>query len=240
MHGMALRPLEATRKVYIIRGAEDLAEEGANALLKTLEEPPPAVTILLTAPDPSALLPTILSRCQVVGLHPVSATDIAEHLVSERGVDTVRAREIARASGGRPGWAILAAEDGALADARDEQAEQLIALLVASRLERISAADALAERWSGHSDEVRQALQTWSELWHDILLAQAGLADRIENIRLETQILSAANGLSEADVQRGLASTLELGDALERNAHPRLALEAYTLFLPRLSRAFDA
>ena len=68
MHGMALRPLEAERKVYIIRGAEDLADEGANALLKTLEEPPPAVTIILTAPDAHQLLPTIVSRCQLLAL----------------------------------------------------------------------------------------------------------------------------------------------------------------------------
>ena len=158
--------------------------------------------------------------------------------MSERGIEAVRANEIARASGGRPGWAILAAEDGALAEARDAQAEQLLSLIGSSRLERISAADALAERWSGHPDDVRNALQTWSEIWHDVLLAQSGLADRIGSITLGTEILAAAHGLSEAEVQRGLASTLELGDALERNAHPRLALEAYTLFLPRLSRSF--
>jgi DNA polymerase-3 subunit delta' len=233
---MALRPLEAARKVYIIRGAEDLAEEGANALLKTLEEPPPAVSLILTAPDPAALLPTIVSRCQLLRLHPVAAREIADHLISALAVDAGRAEQIAAASGGRPGWAVLAAQDEALAEGRDERATELLRLLDASRLERISVGDALAERWTGHADEVRDALETWTEVWHDVLMAQSGLEDRIRNLSLADEIRSVAVHLSDAAVRRALAATLEAADALDRNAHPRLALEAYTLFLPRLSR----
>lgn len=233
---MSLRPLEADRKVYIIRDAEDLAEEGANALLKTLEEPPPAVSIILTAPDAAALLPTIVSRCQVLSLRPVAAGDIAQHLASVYAVEPERAEAIAAASNGRPGWAVLAAQDATLAEGRDERAGELLELLSASRLERISAADALAERWSGYADEVREALETWSEVWHDVLMAQAGLGERIRNVPRAGEIRSAADRFSGADVQRALAATLEVADALERNAHPRLALEAYTLFLPRSSR----
>lgn len=233
---MSLRPLEADRKVYIIRGAEDLAEEGANALLKTLEEPPPAVSIILTAPDASALLPTIVSRCQVLSLHPVAAHDIADHLASVYAVERERAEAIAAASNGCPGWAVLAAQDASLAEERDERAGELLDLLSASRLERMSAADALAERWSGHADEVREALQTWSEVWHDVLMAQAGLDERIRNPSWTGEIQSVAHRVSAAEVQRALAATLEVADALERNAHPRLALEAYTLFLPRSTR----
>ena len=237
---MALRPLEAARKVYIIRGAEDLAEEGANALLKTIEEPPPAVTIILTAPDPAALLPTIVSRCQLLSLHPVPASDIAGHLVDAYGVEAARATEIALASGGRPGWAVLAVQDPTLADVGEERAKQLLGLLTASRLERITAADALGERWSGHADDVRDTLQTWSDVWHDVLMVRSGLGERVRNPRMASQIASAARQLSDADVQTALGATLDVADVLERNAHPRLALETYTLFLPRLPRHVDA
>jgi DNA polymerase-3 subunit delta' len=233
---MALRPLEAARKVYIIRGAEDLAEEGANALLKTLEEPPPAVTLILTAPDPSALLPTIVSRCQLLGLHPASIREVTKHLVDVLGVESNRAESIALASGGRPGWAVLASENDELVATREERAAQLIGLLSASRLERISAADGLAERWTGHADEVRDTLETWRDVWHDLLMAKSGVAGRTRNAGLGGDIAHAASRLGEADVQRALAATLEVGDFLDQNAHPRLALEAYALFLPRLSR----
>ena len=239
MHGMSLRPLEADRKIYIIRGAEDLAEEGANALLKTLEEPPPAVSIILTAPDASALLPTIVSRCQVLSLHPVPAREIADHLASVYAVERERAEAIAAVSNGRPGWAVLAAKDASLAEACDERAGELLSLLGASRLERMRAADALAERWSGHADEVRDALEIWREVLHDVLMAQTGLEGRIRNVSRTREIQSVADRVSGADVQRALAATLEVADALERNAHPRLALEAYTLFLPRPTRLAD-
>jgi DNA polymerase-3 subunit delta' len=81
LRGIALRPLEAARKIFIVRGGDDLAEEGANALLKTLEEPPPAVTMIVTAPDAAAVLPTIVSRCQRIALHPVAVAEIADFLV---------------------------------------------------------------------------------------------------------------------------------------------------------------
>jgi DNA polymerase-3 subunit delta' len=60
---LALAPLEAPGRVAIVEGADLLGEEAANALLKTLEEPPPGTTLLLTTSRPEAVLPTIRSRC---------------------------------------------------------------------------------------------------------------------------------------------------------------------------------
>src|SRR5207237_86932 len=162
------------------------------------------VTIILTAPDPAALLPTIVSRCQVVSLHPVAADDITDHLVSAFGIEDQRASEIASASRGCPGWAVLAAQDLSIAEIRDQRAEQLLSLLTASRLERISAADAIGERWSGHADEVRETLLTWSDVWHDVLLMQSGLGTRIHNSRLADEITTVAARLPERDVQMAL------------------------------------
>lgn len=61
----ALSPLAGTRKCFIIRQAERMSDEGANTLLKLLEEPEPDTTLILLASAPDALLPTILSRCQL-------------------------------------------------------------------------------------------------------------------------------------------------------------------------------
>ena len=234
MQGIALRPLEATRKVYVVRGAEDLAEEGANALLKTLEEPPPAVTIILTAPDPAGLLPTVVSRCQRIALHPVPPSEIAAHLVGRYEIDDDRADAIARASGGRPGWAILAAQHPGLMDERQTHARQLLDLLGADRLQRLQAADSLADRWTAHQDEVRGVLEAWTDVWRDALFVQEGVDDRVRSSELLPELRHTVSQLSAAGVQHALAFTLETADSLERNAHPRLALEAYTLLLPRL------
>jgi DNA polymerase-3 subunit delta' len=233
LRGIALRPLEAERKIYVIRGADDLAEEGANALLKTIEEPPPSVTIILTAPEAAAVLPTIVSRCQVVRLRPVAHGEIAAYLTSRFAVAPDRADAIARASRGRPGWAIRAAQDPELIDDRVSRARDLLAMLGAGRLERIARADALAERWSGHADEVRDALDAWMDLWRDVLLIQHGTDDRIANVGLAAEVHDLARALAPERVRQALAATFATAHALERNAHVRLALETYALRLPR-------
>jgi DNA polymerase III subunit delta' len=234
VHGIALRPLEAERKVYVVRGAEDLAEEGANALLKTIEEPPPAVTIILTAPEPAAVLPTIVSRCQVVRLRPAARGEICAYLEARFSLAPDRADVIARASKGRPGWAVLAAEDPALVDERETRARELLAMLRGTRLDRLERADALAERWGKDADEVRDALDAWMELWRDLLLSQHGAAERIAFVGLAADIAELASALQPETVRHALAATLALATALDRNAHARLALETYGLRLPHV------
>jgi DNA polymerase-3 subunit delta' len=234
LHGIALRPVEAPCKVYIVRNADDLAEEGANALLKTIEEPPPLVTLLLTAPDPASVLPTIVSRCQVIRLRPVASDEISSHLMQTGGVDAARAAVLARASRGQPGWAILAAANADLLGERTQRAADLLRLLRGNRLDRIQYADGLAERWSGAAREVREALSVWMDVWRDALLIQHGLNDRIRHVDNAEEIVRLAGELSAESVQSALESALLTADALERNANPRLALETYLLLLPRL------
>jgi DNA polymerase-3 subunit delta' len=234
MHGMALKPMEAERKVYILRGAEDLAEEGANALLKTIEEPPPAVTLVLTAPSSTALLPTIVSRCQVAPLRPVSAEEIAAYLREALGVEGARAEAIARASKGRPGWAILAAKNADLYQERGRHGSDLLGLLKAHRLDRIRYADALADRWAGHPEDVREVLEAWMDLWRESLLHLEGVSGSSFDPDLAAKITAAADSLAGEAVRRALQATLDTAEGLERNANARLALEAYALLLPRL------
>lgn len=79
------RPLESSRKVYILEGAEDLSPEAANSLLKILESPPEYVIFLLLARS-ARVLPTILSRCQVLRLKPLSLAQTRE-MFQSRGLD---------------------------------------------------------------------------------------------------------------------------------------------------------
>lgn len=234
MHGIALKPMEAERKVYIVRGAEELAEEGANALLKTIEEPPPAVTLILTAPSSATLLPTVVSRCQVAPLRPVPAGEVAAYLTEALGVEAERAEAIARASKGRPGWAILAAQDADLLEDRRRRSWDLLRLLRSSRLDRMHSADALADRWAGHPEDVRETLEAWMDLWREALLYKEGAVGAMYEPDMSAQIAAAADSLDLDAVRHALEATLDTAEALERNANPRLALETYALLLPRL------
>jgi DNA polymerase III subunit delta' len=96
---VALRPFEASKRVFVIADAERMNEESQNALLKTLEEPSPYAHFVLVSSAPGRLLPTIPSRCRPVRFGPVPAERIAELLV-EDGADPSLADACARLSGG--------------------------------------------------------------------------------------------------------------------------------------------
>jgi DNA polymerase III delta' subunit len=96
---LRLQPYQGRYKVAIVADAHRLTPEAANAFLKTLEEPPPASLILLLTSNRTALLPTILSRCQPIRFEPYGEEELAALLV-ERGEKPERAAELARAADG--------------------------------------------------------------------------------------------------------------------------------------------
>ena len=90
-------PFEATHRVFVLERADTMNDEAANALLKTLEEPPSYVVLLLLTDNPSQVMPTISSRCQAVRFDPLPAAKLAERLQS-RGIDPASAAACARLS----------------------------------------------------------------------------------------------------------------------------------------------
>ena len=100
-HDIALKPFMGGRRVAIIDDADYLNEEGANSLLKTLEEPPPRSVLILIGTSPDRQLPTIRSRAQTIRFGRLSEDAIATMLV-EQGIaeDEAQARRLAATSGG--------------------------------------------------------------------------------------------------------------------------------------------
>ena len=100
-HDLSLKPLMGGRKIAIIDDADYLNQEGANCLLKTLEEPPPGSVLILIATSASRQLPTIRSRCQIIRFEAL-APEVVARLLREQGVarDEQHAEEIAAASEG--------------------------------------------------------------------------------------------------------------------------------------------
>jgi DNA polymerase-3 subunit delta' len=85
------RPFEADKRVFVIEAAEQMRDESQNALLKTLEEPPAYVHLILLTSEPSALLETIASRCQPVDFAPLPAEAVEAALGSEAPPDELAA-----------------------------------------------------------------------------------------------------------------------------------------------------
>ena len=82
-HELAMRPMTSHRRIAIIDDAQTMNAESANALLKTLEEPPPGSILFLLTPSVDAILPTIRSRCQPVTFNPLSEDDVTALLIEQ-------------------------------------------------------------------------------------------------------------------------------------------------------------
>lgn len=134
---LALLPVEGGARVAIIEGAHRMNEDAQAALLKTLEEPPDAVTIVLCADAEEPLLPTIRSRTARLRLGPVGVRDIETILAEHGTAEAPLAARLARISGGRPGLALAWASQPDALRARDELARTLLDLLATRAGERL-------------------------------------------------------------------------------------------------------
>lgn len=225
---LALRPYQAARRVVVMTQADALNEAAENALLKTLEEPPPYALLILTAEDTEHLLPTTVSRCQQVQLALVPAPQVADALI-ERGVEASEAQRLARLSGGRIGWAITAARDPALLQRRTAALDHVPRALAASRAERLTIAEELAKR----PDALPDLLAHWQAWWRDALLTQAGCDPWVLSVDQSPALRQAASRHTTADLAAALRATRQAADELERNANPRLSLEVLLLSWPQ-------
>jgi DNA polymerase-3 subunit delta' len=140
---LALLPMEGRCRVAVVEAAHRLNPDAQNALLKTLEEPPPEAVIVLCADDETLLLDTLRSRCTRLRLGPVDERVSAAMLVERGLADAPRAAHIARAAAGRPGIAVaLAASPDALL-VRGRLARTLLDLTKAPRQARLAAVSEL-------------------------------------------------------------------------------------------------
>src|SRR5436190_17885577 len=99
------RPFEGAARVFIVEDADYMNDQAANALLKTLEEPPATTHLILTTTNPTALLATIRSRCQVIRFAPIAAEQIEQFLVEQKAMPASDAVLLARTSQGSIGRA---------------------------------------------------------------------------------------------------------------------------------------
>jgi DNA polymerase III delta' subunit len=136
---LALRPLEGGARVAVIEGADRMNDDAQGALLKTLEEPPAGVTLILTADEETRLAPTIRSRCARIRLGPVGARDV-ETVLADHGItDPALAARLARLVGGRPGAALAYARAPDALRIRGELARVILDMTMTGPADRLAA-----------------------------------------------------------------------------------------------------
>ena len=226
---LILKPYMSKFRVALFLRFQEANDNAANALLKTLEEAPSYAVLILTADNPEQLLPTIVSRCEVLRLRPLSIEEVQKDLTA-RGVENDRAKLIAHISGGRSGYARRLVEDDALLDTREERLNDLITLLPASRVEKFK----YAEQLSKDKDAMRQAILFWLSYWRDVLLRTAQATTPLVNVDRNVEIEGLAGQLDLSSARKTLNHLEDALEQMEKNVNPRLLAEVLLLDLPKV------
>lgn len=235
-HDLSLKPSQGGRRVAILDDADHLNIEGANSLLKTLEEPPPRSLLFLIGTSEQRQLPTIRSRCQIVRFQPLPI-EVVESLLVARGVEPTIARRAALRSGGSLEEATPHTDGdidqflgdllGCLADSRPDS-DRLVKLLL-GRIESVKD-DAAAKRVI-----MRQAALAAEHFYSQLVRGLYGVEQPTDEV-VGDALRRAARWWR--DPEAGLACVercLEAVGQVEANANPANWVEAFADDLWRLA-----
>lgn len=226
---LTYKPYQSKYRVALFLRFHEANDNAANALLKTLEEAPSYAVLILTADNPEQLLPTIVSRCEVLRLRPLSIAEVQRGLES-RGIEERRAKLIAHISSGRFGYALRLTEDDALLDKREERLNDLLTLLPASRVEKFKYADQLSK----DKDAMRQTILFWLAYWRDVMLRTAQAASPLVNVDRNVEIEDIASRIDLPSARRVVSGLEEALEKMEKNVNSRMLAEVLLLDLPKI------
>lgn len=226
---LALTPNESPRKIALIGAFERATIGAANALLKTLEEPPAYAHLILLAQDADVLLPTIVSRSQQIVLRPLATTTVEKALREQWNVPAEKAAHLAQISGGRMGWAIRAATEATYHQRMEDALALLLDLIHQDLPTRFDTAQALAR---DASVSVNETLEYWLSGWRDVLLIQTGNVQRAIHQQHHAALIEIAQHISLHAIINTLKALEACQEALQDNANTQLALENLLLNLP--------
>lgn len=225
---LTYKPYQSNYRVALFLRFHEANDSAANALLKTLEEAPSYAVLILTADNPEQLLPTIVSRCEVLRLRSLKVDEVQKALEA-KGFEASQSKLIAHISGGRFGYARRLLESESMLDLREERLNDLQTLMSASRVEKFS----YAEKLSKDKDSMRQAILIWLSYWRDVMLRTAQAETPLVNVDRNLEIEDVASRMDLSSARRvvsGLEAALE---KMERNVNSRMLAEVLLLDLPR-------
>lgn len=226
---LAMTSFMGGRKVAFIEEADRMNAEAANALLKTLEEPASQTTLILRASSVDQLLPTIVSRCQVLRFSLVPRKTIEAGLRA-RGISVSEAEELAALAGGRPGHTFRLLKDSQ-ERAQEEAATSRLCELVEQPLShRLAAAGSLLPKEDvNRAESLKILLDRFEWTLRDLLLASAGASELVTHTREKDRFARLSAGKPAIHFARAIEKLQEVRQDLAGHVNPHLALEKLML-----------
>ena len=221
----AYRPFEGKRRLVVVDEADAMIPEAQNALLKTLEEPPPSSVFVLITSRPDVLLPTVRSRCQRLRFGPVAPADVAAVLMRDHAIDAAAAHAAAAASDGSIGRALESSGDD-VNEARDAAADLLQGVASASDpRRRLDGARALVAGGADR-DGLSRRLLALASLIRDLGLLHSRADERaLANADLKPRLQGLLRSYDGDRTLRAFATVDRALWALDRNASPKIVAD---------------
>jgi DNA polymerase-3 subunit delta' len=228
---LSLKPYQGKYRVALFLRFQEANPNAANALLKTLEEAPARVILLLTSDTSEQLLSTISSRCEILRLRPLPVEAVEAYL-KECKADDEFAHLLAHISGGRPGYALRLMQDKEALEFRVRRLNELQTLIRSTRRERFAYAEKLTDRKNEAKECFRETLLLWLSFWRDVLLCVTGSESPLTNVDYTDAADGLATRLTLIEVRKLVSDAEGAIDKLERNVNARLLAEVTLLDWP--------
>ncbi len=228
---LALQSFLASYKIVIIDDADNLNEQSANALLKTLEEPTKKTIFFLILESLKSVPQTIHSRCQVLNFNTVPTFQIQNWLIT-KAKDKGEAKIIAQFCEGKPGIAQTLLEDKTIIEERNEQFSLLLALLQGGIGDKLSYIDKLYKDYkiSDQKKLTDDLLRGWISIFHDALYIHNNILSII-NLSLKKNIEKISLKYSIEQCSFIIGNLVKSRKKLLQSVSPRLIVENFALTL---------
>lgn len=227
---IAYRPYEAEHRFFIISGADQMTEQAANSLLKTLEEPPAYATLILIAEDESKVLPTILSRCQQVRFEYLS-DDILMRYFKQKGIKKENIKLMLRLAKGSLVQAEKIIDNREIFKKRNNVFQFLIDLPDKSRVEVFREVD----KWKEWYEEGLPLFDLLIDWYRDIIIVEDVKNRQINNNDYLNSIKSLREKYPKVELIKELDLIREVTASINANVKIELALQ-YLLLKLRIKR----
>lgn len=224
-HQLAFPPLEAAVRVIVLEDIHTMRREAANSLLKTLEEPPPNNILILTADQTGEILPTIISRCQVIPFGPLNYEDMALVLMRDNDLENIQAITLSSVAEGSLGRAKLLLQEDLLVF-RQEVVEHLLHMQN-GHPETIAQVFLLGEKAAALKENIYEFLAILRLWFRDLALVAAGAPESsAANKDLASSLPAAKQRWDLAQLQERISRLDQAEKQLLRNCSRTLVLEA--------------
>jgi len=223
---MRMLPYEGIRKVYILEDVDKMTEEAQNSFLKTLEEPPAYAIIIMSTINSYSLLPTIISRCQLLKFTPVVNHKIERILIDKYSKSEEDAKFITSFSGGIIGKAIELSQSEVFRKLREDTIDVIDKALNGDKF-KIFSLNGFFEENKGEIEDILDIIQIW---FRDILLMKESSNSRFLINKDKIEILnSQCNKLSKDKIHDIIEVVRRTKDNIASKVNYQLSIEVMLL-----------